>query len=425
MKTINALFVVLCFFVFSNSQAIDLGHGFTIKGFGTAGLVNSSNNGADFVANSNVQASGVGRTNDTSLVVDSKLGLQLDYQATDRLSFAVQGLSRQQYNKSFDPILEWAYVKFKILPELHIRAGRIRPAIYMLSDYLDVNYSNPWVRPPVEFYTTAAIDRMEGVDLLWRPSIGDLSWLVQPYFGVTDLKTPGVGNSFKADNILGINLTGTYSDLTLRAGFGQGDITLFSPSLTQAQSGLNIICNTGLDPIACAQYNAFNTTRKNVIFSSVGANWDNGNYFVLGEFGKRFAKTKVISDVTTWYISGGARINKFTPYITYSSYHNDSPVTFNGDTNNVFNLGLGAAVNQIATGLLQGGNAMDQNTISLGMRYDFMSKFALKAQWDHIQTSTKNGLAGTGDGLFVNQQAGFGNSPTQVDLFSVTLDFAF
>lgn len=424
MKTINPLFFALSFFISANSQAIDLGHGFTIKGFGTGGLVNSSNGSADFVANS-IQPAGAGLTDGISLTVDSKLGLQLDYQATDRLSFVAQGLSKQQYNKSFTPVLEWAYAKFKILPELHIRAGRIRPALYMLSDYLDVNYANPWVRPPTEFYSSAALSRMEGVDFLWRPSTGDISWLVQPYFGITHLKTPGVGNSFKSDNILGINLTGTYSDLTLRVGFGQGDLTLFSPSLSQALSGLSSICNTGLDPTACEQYNAFGITRKNVMFSSVGANWDNGDYFVLGEFGKRTAKTKVVSDATVWYISGGARIKKFTPYITYSNYHNDSPAAYNGDTNNVFNLGLGAAVNQISTALLQGANAMDQHTITLGMRYDFMSKFALKAQWDHIQTSTKDGLAGTGGGLFVNQQPGFGNGPTQVDLFSVTLDFAF
>jgi hypothetical protein len=59
------------------------------------------------------------------------------------------------------------------------------------------------------------------------------------------------------------------------------------------------------------------------------------------------------------------------------------------------------------------------------MRYDFMSNLALKAQWDHVQTTTIDGLSGTGVGLFVNQQPGFGNGPTQVDLFSVTLDFAF
>jgi hypothetical protein len=424
MKTITPLSFALFFFVSANSQAIDLTHGFTIKGFGTGGLANSNNSSSDFVANSILQPAGSGWTNSTSLVVDSKLGLQLDYQATDRLSLVAQGLSRQQYNKSFAPVLEWAFAKFKIMSELYIRAGRIRPAVYMLSDYLDVNYANPWVRPPVEFYSSAPIDRMEGVDFLWRPTTGTVSWLVQPYFGVTQLGTPGAGNSFKSDNLLGINITGTYSDLTLRVGFGQGDLTLSSLTLSQALSGLSTICNTGLDKTACDQYKAVDATRKNLMFSSLGANWDNGDYFVMGEFGKRSSKTKAISNVTTWYISGGARIKKFTPYITYASYHNDSGASYHGDTNNVFNLGLGANVNQIVTAILRN-NEMDQNTISLGARYDFISNLAIKAQWDHIQTTTKGGLTGTGYGLFTKIQPGFGSGPIQVDLFSVTLDFVF
>jgi hypothetical protein len=424
MKINKLLFCFFSFLSSANVQAIDLGHGFTIKGFGTGGVVNSSNSSADFVVNTLFQATGAGWSNGTSLVVDSKLGVQLDYMATDRLSFAAQGLSKQQYNDSFVPVLEWAYAKFKIMSELDIRAGRIRPAVYMLSDYLDVNYANPWVRPPVEFYATAPLDRMQGVDFLWRPTTGDVSWLIQPYFGFTQLGASGGNTSIKADNIMGINVTGTYSDLTLRAGFIRTDFSYYTPSLSQAQSALSAICDTGLDPTACEQYNAFGSTRENVMFSSFGANWDNGDYFVLGEYGKRTAKTNVISDATSWYISGGTRIKKFTPYITYSSYRNDSPASYNGDSNNVFNLGFGSTVNYIATSILQG-NAMNQNTITLGMRYDFMSKLALKAQWDHIQTATKDGLPGTGGGLFVNQQPGFGIGPTQVDLFSVTFDFIF
>ncbi len=234
MKTINLLFFALSFFVSSYTQAIDLGHGFTIKGFGTGGLVNSSNRSADFVVNSLFQSTGAGWTNGTSLVVDSKLGVQLDYMATDRLSFAVQGLSKQQYNGSFAPVLEWAYAKFKIMSDLDIRAGRIRPAVYMLSDYLDVNYANPWVRPPVEFYATAPLDRMEGVDFLWRPTTGDVSWLIQPYFGFTQLGASGGNTSLKADNIMGINMTGTYSDLTLRAGFIRTDFSYYTPTLSLA-----------------------------------------------------------------------------------------------------------------------------------------------------------------------------------------------
>jgi hypothetical protein len=424
MKTINPLFFVLSFFVSANCQAIDLGHGFTIKGFGTGGLVYSSNSSADFVANPILQPTGAGFTNDISLAVDSKLGLQLDYQVTDRLSFAVQGLSKQQYNKSFAPVLEWAYAKFKILPELHIRAGRIRPAVYMLSDYLDVNYANPWVRPPVEFYSPVPLRRMEGVDFLWRPTTGDISWLVQPYFGMTQLGLPGAGNSIKADKIFGINLSGTYGDLTIRVGFAASDISVNFPSMNQGLSALSDICNTGLDQTACDQLNTVGVNHKNTTFSSVGVNWDNDDYFLMGEFGKRNTTSNAIGDTTSWYISGGTRIKKFTPYITYSSYHNDSPASYSGDLNNVFNLGLGDSVNEIIT-TIHKSNPMDQNTITLGMRYDFMSNLALKAQWDHVQTTTKDGLSGTGVGLFVNQQAGFGNGPTQVDLFSVTLDFAF
>ncbi|MGD0961401.1 MAG: hypothetical protein ABSB19_16450 [Methylomonas sp.] len=424
MNNIGFLFFLFCFFISANTQAIDLGYGFTIKGFGTAGLVNSSTRGADFVVNDYLQPTGAGYTNGVSAVVDSKLGMQLDYQATDRLSFAVQGLSKQQYNKSFKPVLEWAYAKFKILPELNIRIGRLRPAVYMLSDYLDVNYANPWVRPPVEFYSSASIDRIEGVDFLWRPTTGNVSWLVQPYYGFTTLGVSGVNSSFSAKNILGVNLSATYSELTVRAGFVQSDLNVSAVSINQGLSALSNICNTGLDQTACNQLNSTGTYHKYANFSSMGANWDNGEYFMMGEFGKRISATQIISNATTWYISGGARIQKFTPYITYSSYHNDGSGAYNGDTNNLYNLGLGASVNQIVTAILQG-SAMDQHTITLGARYDFMPNLALKGQWDHIQTTTKGGMAGTGGGLFTNEQAGFGNGPTQVDLFSLTLDFVF
>jgi len=422
MKINHANFFVFSILVSVNAQAIDLGYGFTLKGFGTGGLVNSSNDNADFVANSVLQPNGAGTSGNPSLVVDTKIGLQLDYKVNDRLSFAAQGLSKQQYNKSFVPVLEWAYAKFKLMPELDIRVGRIRPAIYMLSDYLDVNYVNPWVRPPTEFYSSAPISHMEGVDFLWRPTTGDISWLVQPYYGVTELGllTPqGVAGQLNADHILGINLSASYSDFTLRFGYAQTELTIHSDKFSQATALLNGICNYG-DQTACYQASAASPLGKHADFLSVGANWDNGDYFVLGEYGKRTTKTYAVADVTSWYLSSGARFKKITPYITYSAFHNDSPVAYGGDTTP----GLGNIVNQITTAVMQG-NSMDQNTLSLGVRYDFMPNLALKGQWDHVQTSTKSGIPGSGSGLFAIPQPDFANGGNQVDLFSVTLDFVF
>jgi hypothetical protein len=422
MKHRKLILLLACGLV-GSAQAVDLGYGFTLKGFGTAGLANSSSANADYVSNSVLQGKGPGIGNTASMVVDSKLGLQLSYEATDHLSFVAQGLSKQQYNNSYVPVLEWAYAKYKLLPELDIRAGRIRPAVYMLSDYLDVNYANPWVRPPTEFYSTAPIDRMEGVDFLWRPTTGDVSWLVQPYFGVTQLgfvSPQGTMGQLKADNAFGINLSATYNELTLRGGFAETTLTLSSPNIAQGMAVLSMICGTGYDPTACSQMNAANSTRKTANFMSLGATWDNGDYFVMSEFGKRTANSYAVADITAWYISGGARIEKVTPYITYSQLHNDSPGAYSGDRTP----GYGALVNQVATQFMLG-NAMNQGTITLGARYDFMSNFALKAQWDHIQTGTKNGLPGTGSGLFASPVSSFANGSNQVDLFSVSLDFVF
>ena len=146
----------------------------------------------------------------------------------------------------------------------------------------------------------------------------------------------------------------------------------------------------------------------------------------MGHFCRLFncTPTSTVGDVTSWYVSGGAHFDKLSPYITYAEYHNDSGSFFNGDENNLGNLDLGSTVNKISTAILQK-KALNQNTITLGIRYDFVMNLALKAQWDHIQTSTEGGVAGTGGGMFIRPQNGFGNSPTQVDLFSVSLDFVF
>jgi hypothetical protein len=47
-------------------QAVDLGHNLSLKGFGTLGMVSSTNNQADYVAGFYGQSAGAGYTEDTS-----------------------------------------------------------------------------------------------------------------------------------------------------------------------------------------------------------------------------------------------------------------------------------------------------------------------------------------------------------------------
>jgi hypothetical protein len=405
--------------------------GFSLKGFGTLGVVHSSSDEADYVSNPTRLPSGAGITRQTSFGVDSKLGLQADWKLTSSVSVTAQALSKLSWDSKYSPDLEWGFVKYSATSNLDVRAGRIRPAIYLLSDFVDVNYANPWVRPPIEFYAAAPISRMEGIDILWRPTIGDVSLLIQPYFGQTGkVDLPGGVNTVEFKKIMGFNATAARGDLTYRAGYIQTDVTYDAPALagplglvylptTPPTPGLAGLCAMGMT-VACTEREALNPVDKKASFTSLGIAYDNGEFFVSGEYGIRSADS-MISDNTSYYVSGGMRTGKWTPYATYAAIKIDSPTM---STIPVTSPTTGLA-NAIVTALLMQGSIFSQNSISIGTRYDVAKNIALKAQWDRVSTDTNNGQVGTGGGIFRNGTTAFNNRDNSVKVISFALDFVF
>ncbi|HLP30866.1 MAG TPA: hypothetical protein VK150_05855, partial [Geothrix sp.] len=74
----------------------------------------SSERNADFTLNI-VQPKGPGFTRSTDFGSDSRVGLQVDLQMSQRFSAVVQGISERRYDDSFDPILSMAHLKFQAL----------------------------------------------------------------------------------------------------------------------------------------------------------------------------------------------------------------------------------------------------------------------------------------------------------------------
>jgi hypothetical protein len=73
---------------------------FSFGGFGTLGLVHSSEHQADF-ATSLFRPNGAGYTHDWSLAVDSLAAAQITANFTPRLSAVVQVLAQQNYNETY------------------------------------------------------------------------------------------------------------------------------------------------------------------------------------------------------------------------------------------------------------------------------------------------------------------------------------
>jgi predicted porin len=125
---------------------------------------------------------------------------------------------------------------------------------------------------------------------------------------------------------------------------------------------------------------------------TAGAVYDPCKWFATGEWGRRNLHSAAGAS-NAWYLSGGYRLAKLTPYLTYAT-------------------AKAAALNALlaTTGA--------QNTISVGSRWDVMKNVDLKLQYDHIDLGA--GSAGT----LINVQPGFQPGGT-VNVFSITIDFVW
>ena len=105
----------------------------SISGFGTFGLVHSSEDNADFTANL-LQPNGAGYTHSWSPDVDSRLGAQVIAHFTPQLSAMLQVISEQSYDNTYQPHVEWANIAYQPTPEFSVRVGRIVLPTFLLSD---------------------------------------------------------------------------------------------------------------------------------------------------------------------------------------------------------------------------------------------------------------------------------------------------
>jgi hypothetical protein len=411
MNKFRCTVITTALLVTTQADAVDLGYGVNFKAFGTLGLVYSDNDGADYVTSTHAQATGAGRSDAVSYKVDSKLGAQFDWQANEKLSLSTQFLTKHYEDNTWTPRIESAFLKYVVASELDIRAGRIRPPVFNLSEFLDVNFANLWVRPPIEHYSAVPFTYMNGADLLWSTQSGEIAWLVQPYIG--QAKVDNAWENTNDSDVVGLNIRAGQDDFTFRAGYAQTRFRVSGATIDYALDALYGLCQN--DPVACELANEIDSKDAKATYLSLGGNWDNGDYFILGEWSKSDLNVDFFPEMQSWYLSGGVRIKSWTPYITYAKTKDASSI-YTGSTNPYTN----GIINEMHNGVMQG-----QHSMSLGVRYDFMQNMALKAQWDHVETDCKGSQADTCGGVFANMSSGFSDEPQDAEVISLSIDFIY
>jgi hypothetical protein len=383
---------------------------FSFNGFGTAGLVHSSEDKADFTS-SVFKPAGAGRNHSWSPHVDSLIAAQVTAKLTPKLSAVVQVISEHNYDNTYRPHLEWANIKYQITPNFSVRAGRTVLPAFLISDTRKVGYTYPWVRPPLEVYRLLPVTNSDGVDSSYRLHFGNVTNTVQVKVGRNDPRLPSnIGGVVDAKQVWSISNTTEYGALTTHITYLQADLTI-APLNTFFDSFRNF----GAQGIVIADH--YDSNDKHMSLLALSASYDPGKWFVTAEWGHRKIQSS-LGILTAWYVSSGYRFDKFTPYVTFARATADNLSDPGLTVSDLPPSHRGQAIelNIILNSLLS--MKAVQNTASIGTRWDFMKNTAIKVQFDHTDIGTGS------TGVLRNTQPGF-QPGGKVNVFSTTIDFVF
>jgi len=379
----------------ATSAHADDGVNFKFSGYGTLAATFTDNDDLAF-RSSISQSRGAGTRPD--LGVDSRLGLQ--GVATFCHGFSATGqllVQRRRENDTVDSNndyslgVEWLFAQYSATSNLDLRLGRVVLPVFMISDYRNVGYSQPWLRVPLELYGHMPLTYMDGGQVVWRIPAGDGTVTLQPYYGKSESNTSVSGSARKIASkyVYGFNAQLEWGDWLLRAGQIKSSLPFeFAPF-------------AGYGDPSAARYDLKD------IFTSVGVQYDNGKAVFIAEWGKRKENGlpagatflvpqfqtaydygmagKPLAAEKAWWAGAGWRFGKVLPFVSYGYFKNTS--VFLPDS---------------------------WDSLNASVRWDFAPNMALKAQVGQHKAKDSSAFVTPGS-------SGAG----KVTSFAVGLDFVF
>lgn len=298
-------------------------------------------------------------TDDIRFDNDSKFGLQVSADVAENMQAVAQILAAGS-DENFDLDIEWAYVDWRLTNAMSLRAGKVKEPVFLISDYIEVGYAYPWIRPPQEVYRNNPITTINGMEALFQTNINNMSLIFQPYVGTNTEAVPGTngGLQFDASNFYGAALQLASRAFTLQMSYLKTDVA------TSDLSGTGFFTANGFVADGEAE------------LISAGLSWDVNNFVGYTEYVTRDISEAqmegIFPDQDAWYVTLGYRMGNFLPHITFANSEAD-PIA-------------NPAANQGVT----------QDSITLGVRYEINNSAAFKFE---VQSITPDIAAGSG-GLF-------------------------
>lgn len=406
--------MAICNATFADDQGITN----RFSGFATIGI--ATNDNPDIIFRRDVTQTVGSHDGDVEWRNDSILGLQWQTQWSYQLETTAQLVIKDRLQNNLEESIEWAFVRYRPLDGLDIRLGRLGTDIFMLSDYRQVGYALPWVRPPHETYGLLSFYHFDGADISKRFNIGDSTLNVKAFYGRSDQEYPvdtGTNNNYRL--IFeggGVGFNWELDEWKLR--YSYADVEVKNDNANILSNALNAV--SPIWPEASELAERFLTRSKHFKYNQFGAAYDNNVWFVQAEATRLNSEAIVISSTHHFYLSLGRRINAFTFYVTQGYVRTvNPPITIDGPSGYPPEIGQQLATLAYATASALNGARSSERSVSIGTRWDFTSKMDLKLQLEQFKVDK------FGDALWI--QADRNNIPQArtAHVVNLSLDVLF
>ncbi|MGR5131094.1 hypothetical protein [Vibrio alfacsensis] len=311
---------------------------------------------------------------------DTLVGLQFDFQINDKASVTTQIVANGRYN--FEPAFEVAYLSYD-LDVATVRGGKIRTPFFMYSDYLDVGYAYPMLRPSQEIYEHLIVSSFTGIDAIIPVELGTTTLELQPFTGVSQLEERDSSFGQQADikDVFGLAANWYIGDWTVRGSYAVATVEAMDPLLPLMPSK---------DPIVLMELNQ----DQDATFTSIGVQYNDGTWLFNAE-GMALELDGPYYDVEAASVLLGYQASAFTPYIGAG---------YIATSDNDERLGWPELIKEY-----------DRTSYSVGLRWDFATNMAMKLDTTYVDyNGTTGGLGGNATGEYDDTL-----------VYSASVDFVF
>ena len=335
---------------------------------------------------------------------DSHYGINLRAQITEKVSTGAQLLATSTNNTNFNVDAEWAYMSYQFSKDSSLRAGKLNLTTFLLSDYANVGYLHPWVRPPVEVYRNNPMKSYLGLEWLYITHFGSSAKLTSQFFtGSADVQNGAF--EMRATDGYGVNFQLDMPGFTFRVG-------AITPTVQVL--GFSQMDNSNVELL---------DEGDRAVMSTVGMTLELGDFILYSEGLSTNVEGQtraVFPNQRGAYVTLGYNIGKWLPHVTYGVSEGDAYTGSMDHLCGVYGQPSGCTLTPDMATL-----PATQNSITVGLKYTVDDSIAIKFEVQNVMLEEVDEGLGDGFGSIDARQQDPTSDVNSFTVFGIAMDAIF